>query len=458
MSRIVDVRAREILDSRGNPTVEVDVALDVGAFGRAAVPSGASTGVARGGRAARRRRARFGGKGVTEGGRERERRDRRRAARPRRAPTRRARRALIDARRHAEQGPSSAPTRSSASRSRSRSAAAAAGAAALPLPRRRGRAHAAGADDERHQRRRARRRTRRHPGVHDRARRRADVRRGGAHAAPRSYHALPKVLQGRRARDRASATRAASRPICRSNEEAIEADPRGDRNGRLQARRGRRDRARPGCRASSTRRQYYRFEGRRARLGGADGRTSTAGCVDRYPIVSIEDGLAEDDWDGWKSLTDGARRRSSSSATTSSSRTRAARSAASSAASANSILIKVNQIGTLTETLDAIEMAQRGRLHARDLASLRRDRGHHDRRPRGRAPAPARSRPARWRAPTASPSTTSSCASKRSSARGPVIRVGPRFRARVTYAEMHGCAPAAPDEDRRDARPGIGIG
>ena len=44
MSSIVDIHARQILDSRGNPTVEVDVALADGAFGRAAVPSGASTG------------------------------------------------------------------------------------------------------------------------------------------------------------------------------------------------------------------------------------------------------------------------------------------------------------------------------------------------------------------------------------------------------------------------------
>jgi len=44
MSEIVDVYAREILDSRGNPTLEVEVYLESGAFGRAAVPSGASTG------------------------------------------------------------------------------------------------------------------------------------------------------------------------------------------------------------------------------------------------------------------------------------------------------------------------------------------------------------------------------------------------------------------------------
>src|SRR5437867_2164616 len=64
MSAVADVRARQILDSRGNPTVEVDVRLESGAFGRAAVPSGASTGVheaveLRDGDEA------FGGKGVT---------------------------------------------------------------------------------------------------------------------------------------------------------------------------------------------------------------------------------------------------------------------------------------------------------------------------------------------------------------------------------------------------------
>ena len=44
MTTIIDVSARQILDSRGNPTVEVEVALESGAVGRAAVPSGASTG------------------------------------------------------------------------------------------------------------------------------------------------------------------------------------------------------------------------------------------------------------------------------------------------------------------------------------------------------------------------------------------------------------------------------
>src|SRR5436305_9694596 len=63
MTAILDISGREILDSRGNPTVEVDVLLDDGSFGRAAVPSGASTGAHEavelrdGGK-------RYGGKGV----------------------------------------------------------------------------------------------------------------------------------------------------------------------------------------------------------------------------------------------------------------------------------------------------------------------------------------------------------------------------------------------------------
>ncbi len=55
MSTIEHIVGREVLDSRGNPTVEVDVLLEDGTMGRAAVPSGASTGSSRSARAARRR-------------------------------------------------------------------------------------------------------------------------------------------------------------------------------------------------------------------------------------------------------------------------------------------------------------------------------------------------------------------------------------------------------------------
>jgi enolase len=66
MTEIADIQAREILDSRGNPTVEVDVMLDDGAFGRAAVPSGASTGAHEAVEKRDGDKARYGGKGVLQ--------------------------------------------------------------------------------------------------------------------------------------------------------------------------------------------------------------------------------------------------------------------------------------------------------------------------------------------------------------------------------------------------------
>ena len=84
-----------------------------------------------------------------------------------------------------------------------------------------------------------------------------------------------------------------------------------------------------------------------------------ASLVDKYPIVSIEDGMAEDDWAGWKKLTDklGARVQLVGDDLFVTNVTRLQRGL--DEGIANSILIKVNQIGTLTETLDAIEMAKR---------------------------------------------------------------------------------------------------
>ena len=64
MTAIADIQAREILDSRGNPTVEVDVMLEDGAFGRAAVPSGASTGAHEAVEKRDGDKSRYGGKGV----------------------------------------------------------------------------------------------------------------------------------------------------------------------------------------------------------------------------------------------------------------------------------------------------------------------------------------------------------------------------------------------------------
>jgi enolase len=84
-----------------------------------------------------------------------------------------------------------------------------------------------------------------------------------------------------------------------------------------------------------------------------------ADWLERYPIVSIEDGLAEDDWDGWAKLSarlgDRVQIVGDDLLVTNTSRLQRAIDER----AANSILIKLNQIGTLTETLEAVEMAQR---------------------------------------------------------------------------------------------------
>jgi enolase len=81
--------------------------------------------------------------------------------------------------------------------------------------------------------------------------------------------------------------------------------------------------------------------------------------LERYPIVSLEDGLAEDDWDGWAQLTAslGERLQLVGDDLLVTNTERLARAIESRAA--NSILVKLNQIGTLTETIEAVEMAQR---------------------------------------------------------------------------------------------------
>jgi enolase len=84
-----------------------------------------------------------------------------------------------------------------------------------------------------------------------------------------------------------------------------------------------------------------------------------AGLVDRYPIVSIEDGMAEEDWDGWRLMTErlGDRIQLVGDDVFVTSTERLAKGIEMGVA--NSILVKLNQIGTLTETLECIQMAHR---------------------------------------------------------------------------------------------------
>ena len=212
MTAITDIIGREILDSRGNPTVEVDVVLEDGSKGRAAVPSGASTGAHEAVELRDGDKARYGGKGVRKavdavngeifdalGGMDAE------------------AQAKIDethdrARRHAEQSPARRQCHSRRVACRRQSRGDRQARAALPLRRRHRGAHAAGADDEHHQWRRACRQSDRLPGIHDHAGRRADVlpkrcaraRKSSTRCAARSRRPATTPM---------SATKAASRPI-----------------------------------------------------------------------------------------------------------------------------------------------------------------------------------------------------------------------------------------------------
>jgi len=93
------------------------------------------------------------------------------------------------------------------------------------------------------------------------------------------------------------------------------------------------------------------------RLSSAEFADYLAGWVDRYPILTIEDGMAEDDWDGWKMITDLLGKKiqlvGDDLFVTNSARLKMGIERG----VANSILVKVNQIGTLTETLEAMKMA-----------------------------------------------------------------------------------------------------
>jgi len=103
----------------------------------------------------------------------------------------------------------------------------------------------------------------------------------------------------------------------------------------------------------------YHYEGEGKKRTPDQQAAYLASLVESYPIVSIEDGMAEDDWEGWKALTEAVGNRcqlvGDDLFVTN---TRRLRDGISKGV-ANSILVKVNQIGTLTETLEAVEMAHK---------------------------------------------------------------------------------------------------
>ena len=351
MSAIASVNARQILDSRGNPTVEVDVRLESGAFGRAAVPSGASTGqleaveLRDGG-------APYGGKGVTkavanvEG-------ELANAVRGIDAADQRAvDQAMIDADGTPNKGRLGANAILGVSLAVAKAAAAEAGlplyrwlggdaARTLPVPLMNvinGGAHAQNSID-----------LQEFMLVPAGAPTFAEALRIGSE----TFHALKDVLH-ERGLSTAVGDEGGFAPDLASSHEAIDAI--------LEAaeRAGHRENVAIALDPAAS--EFYdggtyRFEGREA--NGAGMSDFYAELLERYPLVSIEDGVAENDWDAWRSLTErlGSKLQLVGDdvfVTNPSILQRGIDERI-----ANAILVKVNQIGTLTETLETIELAQR---------------------------------------------------------------------------------------------------
>jgi enolase len=350
MSAVADVQARQILDSRGNPTVEVDVRLESGAFGRAAIPSGASTGQFEAVEL-RDGDGPYGGKGVTKAvanvvgeiaaavrgldASDQEGLDRR----------------LIELDGTPNKGRLGANAILGVSLATAKAAAAEHGlplyrhlggddATALPVPMMNvinGGVHAANSID-----------LQEFMVVPVGAETFSEALRIGAE----TYQALKRVLAGQGLAT-AVGDEGGFAPDLPTSEAAIGAI--------LEAAElaGHRDRVAIALDPASTefyRDGVYRFEGREA--SGAGLTDFYAGLVDEFPIVSLEDGVAEDDWDAWKTLTERLGDRlqlvGDDLFVTNPERLRRGIQAG----VANSILIKVNQIGTLTETLEAISLAR----------------------------------------------------------------------------------------------------
>src|SRR6201986_4408245 len=362
MSLIDSVHAREILDSRGNPTLEAEVYLASGETGRAAVPSGASTGehavvALRDGD-----RKRYGGKGVPRAvrnvneiiAREVEGMDA-------------LDQAEIDAALIALDGtPNKSKLGANATLAVSLAAArAAASYLELPLYRYLGGANA---------------RTLPLPMM--------NILNGGAHAdnnvdfqefmvmpvgaetfaealraGAEIFHSLKSVLK-KRGYATGVGDEGGFAPNLRSNEEAIETiledvNKAGHNAGVnfLLA-------LDPAASEFYEGGEYVFKKSDKRRLSNAEMVAYWTSWVDQYPIISIEDGMAENDWEGWKMLTDevGARVQlvcDDLFVTNTEFLRKGIESGV-----ATSILTKFNQIGTLTETLDAIELARTHRLTA----------------------------------------------------------------------------------------------
>jgi enolase len=358
MSRISDIRGREILDSRGNPTVEVDVILDSGAQGSAAVPSGASTGTREAVELRDGDKARYGGKGVL------------RAVAHVNTVLKSAlvgqdpsAQAAID-RRMIELDGTENKGRLGANAILGVSLATARAAAAdARVPLYRYLAQLAGNERE--------------PVMPVPM---MNIVNGGAHAnnsldiqefmilpvgAPsfhealrygaEVFHALRGLLAAR-GLSTAVGDEGGFAPSLESNEAALALILQAIERAGLRAGRD----VYLGLDVASSeffRNGRYELSGEKRSFSAAEFSSYLADLAARYPIISIEDGMSEADWDGWEQLT---RALAASIQLVGDdvfvTNTKILREAIGKRI-ANAILIKPNQIGTLTETLQCIDMA-----------------------------------------------------------------------------------------------------
>ena len=358
MSTIIDIFAREILDSRGNPTVEVDVILEDGSLGRAAVPSGASTGVHEAHEKRDGDQSRYGGKGVLEA-----------VA----SVNGEIAEALVGFDATEQEAIDATMIELDGTANKSRlganailgvslaTAKAAADFTSLPLYRYIGGSAA---------------RVLPVPMM--------NIINGGEHAdnpidiqefmimpvsagnirdavrmGAEVFHALKKELSGA-GYNTGIGDEGGFAPALSSTREALDfilksVEKAGYKPGEdiylaMDA-------------ASS---EYYKngkyeMKGEGLSLSAAENVDYLAGLVADYPIISIEDGCAEDDWEGWKLLTDklGDKIQLVGDDLFVTNPVRLAEGIEKGIA--NSMLVKVNQIGSLSETLKAVEMAHRAR-------------------------------------------------------------------------------------------------
>ena len=358
MSSIVDVVGREILDSRGNPTVECDVWLESGVMGRAAVPSGASTGIREAIELRDKDPKRFGGKGVLEAVRHVNEDIANAVLGIEASDQSYIDRTMIELDGTENKGRLGANAILAVSMAVARAAAEESG---LPLYRYFGGTSAV---------------TLPVPMM--------NVINGGAHAnnnldlqefmiiplgAPtfreavrygaETFHALKSILNSR-GMSTAVGDEGGFAPALSSHEEAIELiveaiEKAGFRPG---------DDIAIGLDCASS--EFYDAEKNLYTLT-KQGKTFTAeewiavleGWVQKYPVISIEDGMAEGDWEGWAKLTQALGKKVQLVGDDLFVTNPKILAEGIEKGVANSILIKENQIGTLSETFEAIRMAHR---------------------------------------------------------------------------------------------------